>query len=58
MNAAICPRCTAKPRVVGWPYCHECARAMSDRYGAIARKDQALAECDPRGKEPLDYATS
>ena len=45
MNAAICPRCTVSPRVVGWPYCHECAWSMSDHYG-------------PRGKEPLDYATS
>ena len=54
MNAAICWRCTVRPRVLGWPYCHECMETLR----ATARRAQQLAEYDPRGKEPLAYAAS
>ena len=53
MNLAACPRCTVRPRIPGFAYCSECAAEMLQRYRAVAKRDQRLAEFDPRGG---DYA--
>ena len=43
MNTYYCKKCTIRPRVVGWPFCHQCMTGLAETYRPQMDQDQREA---------------